>query len=114
MTEAHASPVFSITVDERDGASVLRLEGELDIAATEKLKRALKAAWSEPTRRVIVDLRGLRFMDSAGLGVLLGADIERRAEATPLAFIRGDPNVQCVFQLSRTEDRLTWVTDDAV
>ena len=59
---------LSVASDER-GASVLTLRGELDLATAEQLERALAQAGDE----VLLDLRGLTFMDSTGVRGLLEA-----------------------------------------
>jgi stage II sporulation protein AA (anti-sigma F factor antagonist) len=50
-----------------DGASRLTLRGELDLGSAGRLEQALAEADGE----VLLDLRGLTFMDSTGVRVLL-------------------------------------------
>ena len=61
---------FDLTVarDER-GARRLTLRGELDLATAPRLEHALADAGED----VVLDLRGLTFMDSTGVRVLLEA-----------------------------------------
>jgi anti-anti-sigma factor len=61
---------FDLTVarDAR-GTSRLTLRGELDLGTAERLERALAEAGDD----VLLDLRGLTFMDSTGVRVLLEA-----------------------------------------
>jgi anti-sigma B factor antagonist len=59
-------------VREGTGPPVVALSGDLDIATAPSLRAEL----SEVNARggdVVVDLRGLRFIDSTGLGVLVAA-----------------------------------------
>jgi anti-anti-sigma factor len=61
---------FELTVDGIAGVLLIKLVGELDADATGELHRCLERAggvW----QRVVVDLSRVRFMDSAGLDVLL-------------------------------------------
>lgn len=59
---------FDLTVDRDErGATRLTLRGELDLGTAERLEQALAAAYGE----VLLDLRGLTFMDSTGVRVLL-------------------------------------------
>lgn len=63
--------------NENHGESVVyRLFGSLDIATAPTVRAALLEA-SETARDIIVDLTGLEFIDSTGLGALIGA--HRRA-----------------------------------
>jgi anti-sigma B factor antagonist len=56
---------------DEDGAPVLRLTGEIDISNAEPLGDALEAIVGPDARRLVVDLEGLEFMDSAGIAMLL-------------------------------------------
>lgn len=63
--------------NENHGESVVyRLFGNLDIATAPTVRAALLEA-SETAHDIIVDLTGLEFIDSTGLGALIGA--HRRA-----------------------------------
>jgi anti-anti-sigma factor len=59
---------LTATRDEQ-GASRLTLRGELDLATAVQLEQALAEAGGD----VLLDLRGLTFMDSTGVRVLLEA-----------------------------------------
>lgn len=51
----------------------LKLEGELDHHSAERMRRRLDSEiLKSGARTVIFDLSGLTFMDSSGIGVLLG------------------------------------------
>ena len=60
---------FDLTVAREAGATRLVLRGELDLATAPQLEHALAAAGDG----VLLDLRGLTFMDSTGVRVLLEA-----------------------------------------
>lgn len=64
-------------------AHVLALEGELDVASASDVEAALVAieAAARPVESVIVDLRGLTFIDSTGLRLLIEAS-DRAETAT--------------------------------
>jgi anti-anti-sigma factor len=55
------------------GAHVVVLSGELDSANAATLQERLASVPPRPARPLIFDLTGLRFMDSAGIAVLIGA-----------------------------------------
>jgi anti-sigma B factor antagonist len=63
---------------EHDGAAIIyRLRGSLDLATAPSLRAALIEAANEGKHEIIVDLTELEFLDSTGLGALIGA--HRRA-----------------------------------
>ena len=55
-----------------DGTVLLHLRGELDLASAGDLKRAL-AALPDGATTIVLELRGLDFMDSSGLAALIAA-----------------------------------------
>jgi anti-anti-sigma factor len=55
------------------GQPVIRVAGDLDISSVDGLRRAVQAATAARPERLTFDLAALRFMDSAGIAVLLGA-----------------------------------------
>ena len=57
----------------------LRVTGELDLSCLREVEAAVDAAVAQAPARLVVDLSGLRFMDSSGLAVLLGAARRVRA-----------------------------------
>ena len=62
---------MDLRVEHQDG--VLAVHGELDVEGAPELRRALiEAIDADPGRRLVVDLDGVDFIDSAGLGVLVG------------------------------------------
>jgi anti-sigma B factor antagonist len=81
---------FDLTVerDER-GTCRLMLRGELDLGTAERLERALADAGDD----VLLDLRGLTFMDSTGVRVLLEAAEAEHANLRIIAPAGGDVRV---------------------
>ncbi len=83
----------------------LALYGELDIASARVLRRKLQMARSSATERVVLDLSGLQFVDSAGLHALVQAQEALAGTGQRLALLRGPRAVQRVFELTEA-DRL--------
>jgi anti-anti-sigma factor len=81
---------LDIRCEERGRTTMVHLEGELDLATGPVLEHLLESIEGE----VVVDLRDLSFVDSAGLQMLL------RHRRRPLAVIPGGPSVQRVFALT--------------
>ena len=60
---------------------------------------------------MILDLRGLEFMDSSGLRLVVVADMRAREAGRRFALIRGDETVHRVFEITRMSERLDFVED---
>jgi anti-sigma B factor antagonist len=80
--------LLTITVEQQDGVSRLRLAGELDLSGVRDLKRALRAAETDGTRVIHLDMTKVAFMDCSGLTVLLTAR-NRAREAGVELVVRG-------------------------
>lgn len=67
---------------------------------------------SEPPE-VVVDLQGLRFMDSTGIRMILTAQADCNSWKGRLSIIPGPPNVMKVLQIAGVDTRLNLVSDDS-
>jgi anti-sigma B factor antagonist len=65
-------PPFTIDVAQQGERTFLNLSGELDLATVGELETALSDRLGDG-EHVVVDLRGLAFMDSSGVRALVGA-----------------------------------------
>lgn len=108
---------FDCTVNQTDGKPVLTLSGELDLATADHLEAALRSVEKPDIDRVVVDLRGLAFMDSTGLRAVIAADSRAKRDGRVLELVRGNEAVHRVFRMTLLEDRFTFVepteADDA-
>jgi len=67
---------FAVDVQRRDDVAIVQPRGELDLATVETLRAALDGI--EGAGRLVLDLRGLSFIDSRGLHLLVA--LHRRAQ----------------------------------
>ena len=75
-----AQQKIDIQVSEGSGYRVLRPEGDLDVYTVGSLRDALGTVVEETSPKVVVDLDAVPFMDSSGLGALMGG-VRRLREA---------------------------------
>ncbi len=64
---------FSIEVHYLPGLTVMKLFGELDLSSAETLREALLTLDLDAAQNVEMDLRGLTFIESIGIGVIVSA-----------------------------------------
>jgi anti-sigma B factor antagonist len=62
------------------GRAVVSVEGELDLYTATELRDAVLALGDDGHTRLIIDLSGVPFMDSSGLGAIVGC-LKRLREA---------------------------------
>lgn len=103
---------FSIHIDRDPGdhEARVRLEGELDIATTPGAEAEVRRLEEEGTPEIVLDLRGLTFMDSTGLRLLVGADARAREAGHRLTIIRGPEPVHRVLEITGLDAKLNVVS----
>jgi anti-sigma B factor antagonist len=106
------SESLTTETSELDGGTRVRLVGELDMQAADRLDEELAGVQAASPARLWVDLSGLTFLDSSGLRVLLRT-LKRAADSGgELVLVPGPPNVHHVFTLTKLVDRFRF--DDGV
>jgi anti-anti-sigma factor len=85
---------------------VLTLFGELDVVSAPELERMLSEVLEQPHARVMLDLNGLRFVDSAGVSVLIKAKQRAESNGRTLVLRRPTEQLERVFSLVGLADWL--------
>jgi anti-sigma B factor antagonist len=91
---------LGLDVSEQNGHAVLAVSGEVDVATVPRLREQLHALVAEGNRRIIVDLDGVDFLDSTGLGVLVGALKRVRSNDGDLYLVCTQPRIRKVFEVT--------------
>jgi anti-sigma B factor antagonist len=99
------------THTETDGVVVVEVSGEIDISSGRDLERELREVESRGPKILIVDLRGTTFIDSTGLRLLVTAQGRATEASRRMVIVQGPEAVQRIFQITRLDDRLEFVTD---
>jgi anti-anti-sigma factor len=102
---------FDIDITNSDGATRLALRGEFDIAYAPQLEREIRRFAEAGGNRLVIDLRGLSFIDSTGLRIVLEARQRAANSGFDLEIVRGPEQVQRVFELTGLEDHLPFVDE---
>ena len=74
-----------IAVEQRDGAWVVRLGGELDLYNADVVRAALRDVATKTPERLVLDLSEVAFIDSTALGALIEARASLPGRALLLA-----------------------------
>jgi anti-sigma B factor antagonist len=86
---------------ERNGDTmVYRLRGSLDLATAPSLRAALLDAAGEGPHEIIVDLSQLEFLDSTGLGALIGAHRRAMENGARVRLIVSDGPIQRLLTIT--------------
>ena len=95
--------VFEFETQERGDTAVVRVSGELDLAAVEPIQFELDRLCSNGRSSLTVDLRELDFVDSTGLHLLLRLRGTCEQRGIGLQLVPGPPAVQRLFRLTGTD-----------
>jgi anti-sigma B factor antagonist len=97
---------LSIDVSREVERVVLRLDGELDLASVPLLESEVELATLDDTATIVLDLRGLEFLDSTGLRAILLLDKSSSERGQTFALVRGSPQVQRLMTMTRVDEHL--------
>ena len=92
-----------MNTSDRDGWAVLSLSGEIDIATAPRVRERLYAMLAEGRDKLIVDLDDVGFLDSTGLGVLVGVLKRVRTQGGELRLVCTQPRIVKVFEITRLD-----------
>ncbi|MBC8365076.1 MAG: STAS domain-containing protein [Actinobacteria bacterium] len=83
----------------RDPWSVLVLCGDLDMAGAPELRREVAQMVAAGDSRLVLDLTAVDFIDSTGLGAVIGSLRRTRSHDGDLVLVCPEPRLQRVFEM---------------
>ena len=90
-----------MTHDKQKNAVTAKLSGELDHHSALKIREELDALISDPNvKRLIFDMNDLYFMDSSGIGVIMGRYKTMARRGGTVAVKTGSGHVDKIFEMS--------------
>ncbi len=92
---------MNYTIKKQGDCLVVALSGEVDVSVTDSLREDVdRALVNFGTGNILFDLSGVEFMDSAGLGVILGRYKKLRGQGGNVYLAGAKPQVKKVLELS--------------
>jgi anti-sigma B factor antagonist len=86
-----------------DGIGVVTPQGRLNMVSARRLKELLSDLIAAGTTRIVVDMGETTFLDSSGLGALIGGLKSARQAGGDLRIARPTPPVTSVFELTNLD-----------
>ncbi len=113
VAEQLVADQLAVETRRRRRTALVALRGELDLLSVSKVAEVLDGLEPEAgdLRHVVLDLRGLSFIDVPGLKELLRQNEFARSNRYNLAVVRGSAAIQRVLELTGVEDMLVLVDD---
>ena len=89
---------LSINTEAKGEATVVHVDGDLDVYTAPRLKETLDKALAGS--RMVLDLSGVEFIDSTALGVLAGALQLSQSSGGDLRLVVADPFLLKIFRIT--------------
>ena len=97
---SHEALSVEIKSEHGGDAIVYRLGGSLDMATSPSLRAALIEAADEGKHDILVDLSQLEFLDSTGLGALIGAHRRALEHGGHVRLVVGEGQIQRLLMIT--------------
>jgi anti-sigma B factor antagonist len=83
-----------------DGAALLTLRGEIDVYTAPRLRQAIIDLVDGGATHIVVDMEKVDFLDSTGLGVLVGGLKRVRMHEGTLAIVTSQDKILKIFDIT--------------
>ncbi|MFC9461680.1 STAS domain-containing protein [Streptomyces sp. NPDC056983] len=97
---------FSISHRDERGWTVVEVHGEVDASTVPRIREYMGACIEAGRYHLIVDLVGVSFMDSTGLGLFVRIGKRIRTHAGDLRLVITNPNVLQIFHITNLHQSL--------
>src|ERR1043166_6539227 len=87
----------------KDRADVLPLKGEIDLHVSPSVTASLNSMIEKKPQRLVVDLSGVSYIDSAGLAALIGAMQKVEGYGGKFLLAGLQETVRSIFEISRLD-----------
>jgi anti-sigma B factor antagonist len=91
---------------------VLRLSGELDLSTVPEVRRAIRDLLDAHQLFMLINLTQLEFIDSSGLGVLVGGLARVRERQGEIKLVCANRRILRVFEMTRLTQLFTIYEDE--
>ncbi len=91
---------LSVSSSEQGGVTVVHVGGEIDVYTAPLLREALDKQVAAGRTDIVVDLENVTFMDSTGLGVLVGRLKLVRGQNGSLRIVSAQDRILKVFKIT--------------
>lgn len=108
MTELSAVPFRLASSEVSPKRHLIRVGGELDLNTARELRELLLRLLEAGAERISLDCAAMTFIDSAGIGVLAGAEKRARLQACELVVCRPTAVVMRALEVTGVARHLTF------
>jgi anti-sigma B factor antagonist len=113
LSERLAEEQLAVEARMHRRTALVAIRGELDMLTVSKVAEVIDGLepQADGVRHLVLDLRGLTFMDSSGLHELIKQNEFARSNRHNLAVVRGTDVIERLLELTGVKDHLVLVDD---
>jgi anti-sigma B factor antagonist len=98
---------MDIDVTQSSGVAIVAPRGDLDMGTVPDVRRALAGLLDRGQSRLLVDLDDVSYIDSSGIGALIGAMKQARAAGGDVRLCALQDDVRPIFEITRLGQAMT-------
>ncbi|MEK0317122.1 STAS domain-containing protein [Cohnella sp. 56] len=83
-----------------DGLTVVRIAGELDLEVASQMRSVMEPLMELSDRKLILNLRDLKYIDSTGIGILISIVKARHSRNAPFGVEEVPSTIQKLFDMT--------------
>jgi anti-anti-sigma factor len=102
-----ATRELGVTLEERDGAAVLALHGDVNASAEAALQSAYGEATSGNASAVVLDFADVEYINSTGIALIVGLLAQARAREVEVRATGLSDHYREIFEITRLADFMT-------
>ena len=87
-------------LDGERGCTVVDLNGEIDVYTSPKVKEAITELIDQGNYALVINLENVRYIDSTGLGVLIGGLKRVREHSGTVNLVCTNPQIKKIFDIT--------------
>jgi anti-sigma B factor antagonist len=91
---------FTVSTREEGPFTVVEVGGEVDVYTAPRLREAVVTAIESGNTRLVIDVENVEFLDSTGVGVLVGALKKVRSAGGTLDIVCTQPRLLKIFDIT--------------
>jgi len=100
MSSRTSTGVLKIEVEQRGGATIARLIGSANMVSANHLQEQLLSLVEDRPQRLVLDLSGLDFISSVGLGGIIAAHVRCRHHGGSIVLAAPTPEILALLQVT--------------
>ena len=104
---------MQINVEEKNGISIFRVEGDIDINSSPGVKKSFDKVISEKKDKIVINLKDVGYVDSSGLATLVEVLKNMRGYGGKLKLTNLSPKVMGLFEITKLNKLFDIVAEES-